>query len=134
MSQKSVADNLLIKPTTTVWASDPGHLELIEPLPRDVRVVDRLGEATTALLFADDADSLRENVAKHADQLTDPETLWVAYPKANRADINRDSVWPVLAEHGLRPIGQVSLGDVWSAIRFRPLRPGEAQFKGGAAS
>jgi hypothetical protein len=57
MSPKSIAEKLLIKPATTVWTSDPEHLELIEPLPQDVRVVDRLGEATTALLFADDADS-----------------------------------------------------------------------------
>jgi hypothetical protein len=58
----------------------------------------------------------------------------VAYPKANRADINRDSVWPVLAEHGLQPIAQVSLGEIWSAIRFRPLKPGEEQFTGGTRS
>jgi hypothetical protein len=58
----------------------------------------------------------------------------VAYPKGNRADINRDSVWPILAEHGLRPIAQVSVDEVWSALRFRPLKPGEEQFKGGAES
>jgi len=40
-------------------------------------------------------------------------------------------LWPILAELGMRPIGQVSLGDVWSAMRFRPDRPGEAAFTGG---
>jgi hypothetical protein len=133
MSLKSVAEKLLIKPGTTVWMSDSEHLGLIEPLPSDARVVDRLEEATTALVFVDDADSLHAHVAKHADRLVEPETLWVAYPKAGRTDINRDTVWPVLAERALRPIAQVSLGEIWSAIRFRPLKPGEEQFKGGGS-
>jgi hypothetical protein len=134
MSTKSLPEKLLIKPETSVWPSDPEYLELIEPLPPGVRVVDAPQDATTALLFAHDAQSLHELVAAHADRLADPETLWVAYPKGNRTDINRDSVWPLLAEHGMRPIGQVSLSDVWSVMRFRPLKPGEAPFTGGAGS
>ncbi len=60
--------------------------------------------------------------------------MWVAYPKGNRTDINRDTVWPIVSEHGLRPIGQVALDDAWSALRFRPLKEGEAQFSGGRGS
>ena len=131
MSPKTVAEKLLIKTDTCVWSSHTERLELLEPLPQGVRVVDRPAGATTALVFADDAESLRTLVTAHADQLAEHKRLWVAYPKGNRADMNRDSVWPVLAEHGLRPIGQVSLSDIWSAIRFRPLEPGEAQFTGG---
>jgi hypothetical protein len=130
MSPKSVAEKLLIKPETTLWASRPENLELIEPLPAGVRVVDRPEEATTALVFADDAASLRELVAAHADRLAESETIWVAYPKGNRTDINRDSVWPIVSEYGLRPIAQVSLSAVWSGLRFRPLKPGEAPFRG----
>jgi hypothetical protein len=51
--------------------------------------------------------------------------------KGNRTDINRDSLWPILGEHGLRPVTQVSIDQVWSALRFRPLKEGEAQFTGG---
>ena len=25
--------------------------------------------------------------------------VWIAYPKGGRADINRDSLWPIVAEH-----------------------------------
>jgi hypothetical protein len=134
MSTKSAAEKLLIKLGTTVWSSHPERLELIGPLPSEVRVADRLEEAATALVFGDDAESLRATVAAHADELVDPATLWVAYPKGNRADINRDSVWPILAEHGLRPIAQVSVDEAWSALRFRLLKPAEEQFKGGAGS
>jgi hypothetical protein len=132
MSTKTVAEKLLIKPETTVWTSHAERLELIEPLPSGVRVVAAPAEAKTALLFGDDREALRTLVAAYAGQLADRDVLWVGYPKGNRTDINRDSVWPILAEHGLRPIGQVSLSDVWSALRFRPLEPGEAPFTGGA--
>lgn len=131
MSTKTVAQKLLIKSKTTLWLSDAAHLDLIEPLPGDVRVVDELGEATTALIFADDERSLRDILDAHNEQLAQPSTLWVAYPKANRADINRDTLWPILGEYGMRPIGQVAVDEVWSALRFRPMKAGEAPFRGG---
>lgn len=131
MSKKSIAEKLLIKPNTTVWSPDPSRLDLVEPLPEGVRRADDLEESTTALIFADDAGSLRDILAAHKDRLARPNALWVTYPKANRADINRDTLWPILAEYGMRPIGQVSVDEVWSAMRFRPNREGEAPFAGG---
>jgi len=83
------------------------------------------------VVFADDAGTLRELLTAHNQQLARPDILWVAYPKANRADINRDTLWPILAEYGMRPIGQVAVDEVWSALRFRPLKEGEAPFTGG---
>lgn len=106
-------------------------MDLIQPLPEKVRHVDRLEQATTALVFADDAGSLRDILTAHKDQLARPSIFWVAYPKANRADLNRDSLWPILGEYGMRPIGQVSVDEVWSAMRFRTLKEGEAPFTGG---
>ncbi len=125
MSTKSVAEKLLIKPATSVWSSHPERLELIGTLPAEVRVAERLEEATTALVFADSAADLRQILAAHAGGLTAPATFWIVYPKANRADVNRDSLWPILAEHGMRPISQIAVDEVWSALRFRPLKPGE---------
>jgi hypothetical protein len=131
MSTKSIAEKLLIKPNTTIWLSQAAHRERIEPLPEGVRLVEQLGQATIALVFADDASSVRRILDEHKDQLAQPSILWVAYPKGNRADINRDSLWPILGEYGMRPIGQVAVDEVWSALRFRPIREGEAPFTGG---
>jgi hypothetical protein len=131
LSTKTVADRLLIKPNTTVWTTNPEHLTLIEGLPDSAQVVEGPAAATTALIFASDAASLRSTLTEHQDDLTKPTTFWVAYPKGNRADINRDSLWPIVAEYGMRPIGQVAVDEVWSALRFRPLKEGEAQFTGG---
>jgi hypothetical protein len=86
----------------------------------------------TALVFGDDAESLSGVLAANAEALAGAAQVWVAYPKGNTTDINRDCVWPILAELDLTPIGQVSVSDVWSAMRFRPQRPGEPRFTGGA--
>jgi hypothetical protein len=131
MAARSVAEKLLIRPDTTLWSSDDARLELVEPLPAGVRRVDAPEQATTALVFADNAASLRDLLATHQERLARPDILWVAYPKGNRADINRDSLWPILSELGLRPVTQVSIDPVWSALRFRPLKQGEAPFTGG---
>ena len=132
MSTKSVADKLLIKPNTSVWSSDVDRLALVEPLPAGVRRVERPELAATAIVFADDARSLRAVLAAHGDRLTRPPVLWVAYPKANRTDINRDTLWPIMAGLGVRPITQISIDETWSALRFRPLKDGEAPFSGGS--
>lgn len=131
MSTRTVADKLQIKPGTALWASHPDRLDHVGPLPDGVTTAGAPGAADIALVFADDAASLRAVVAAHAADLARLPIVWVAYPKANRTDINRDTVWPIVGEAGLRPNGQVALDDVWSALRFRPLREGEAPFTGG---
>ena len=128
MGSGSAVEKLLIQPKTTVWMSHPQYLDVIEPLPDGVRVVDRPELAETVLIFGDDSQSLRNAVAAHSNRLADCETFWFAYRKDERADINRDSLWPILAEHGFWPIGLVSLDDRWWAMRFRPLKPGEPLF------
>ena len=80
---------------------------------------------------APDARSLRSALTANQDELAGPAVFWVAYPKANRADIDRDTLWPILGEYGMRPITQVAVDDVWSALRFRPLEEGEPPFTGG---
>ncbi|GAA2354097.1 hypothetical protein [Nonomuraea africana] len=131
MTTKTVADKLLVKPGTTLWLSHPDRLALVGPLPDGVREAAGPQEAAVALVFGDDAASLREVLAEHEDGIATPPVVWVAYPKANKTDINRDTVWPIVGEFGLRPNGQVAIDEVWSALRFRALKPGEAPFAGG---
>jgi len=121
---KTIAEKLQIKPGTTLWVSHPDHAELIGKLPSGVDTV-ALEDADAAVLFADDAGSLRASLEDNAGHLDAPAVFWVAYPKSSRSDVDRDSLWPILREHDMRPIGQVSIDDVWSALRFRPLNPGE---------
>lgn len=131
MAARSVADKLLLHPGGTAWVSDPARSSLLGPLPDGATLAAAPGGADVALVVADGAADVRAALAAHAAALAGVAAFWVAYPKGNRADINRDSLWPILAEHGFRPISQVALDDTWSALRFRPLKPGEAQFDPG---
>ena len=131
MGTKTVAEKLLVKPGMTLWSSDPDRVGIVGALPDGARHVDAPKDGSIALVFADAAAPLRETLDAHAVSLRQLATIWVAYPKGNRTDINRDSLWPILGEYGLRPNGQVAIDETWSALRFRPLKAGESPFTGG---
>lgn len=128
MSGKSVAQKLLIKPGSTVWLSDQSRLELLGQLPDGAVVRDSPEGADCWIVFVPDRKTLDSQLQRLAAGLLKVDKLWFAYPKGNRSDINRDSLWPVVAAYGVRPVTQVAIDDVWSGLRFRPLREGEAQF------
>jgi hypothetical protein len=131
MSGKTLAQKLGIKPGMALWVSDVGRAGLLGPLPDGVTSSDGLGGAQAAILFADDAAGIRALLESNREALQSPALFWVAYPKGNRTDINRDSLWPILSEYRMRPNSQVSIDDVWSALRFRPLAEDDAPFSGG---
>jgi hypothetical protein len=126
MSTKTIATKLQIKPNTTIWSSDLVRLDMLRPLPDGVRHAPGPADATTAVVFADDAASLRKILDANKADVTKPSVFWIAYPKGGKSDINRDSLWPILGDYAMRPISQVAVDDTWSALRFRPLKPGEA--------
>lgn len=128
---KDVASKLRIKPGSSLWVSDEAVLPSIGALPDNVELVETPGVASVALVVARDKAALHEQVGRHRPGLARAGVLWVAYPKTDRIDLSRDSVWPILGEYAMRPIGQAAIGDEWSAMRFRPLADGEKPFTGG---
>ena len=49
--------------------------------------------------------------------------LWVSYPKQSSkvpTDINRDILWKIFPNSEWRPVTQISIDEIWSALRFRP--------------
>ncbi len=79
-------------------------------------------EADAVIVFATDRaelDGLRDQFVPPAarDALT-----WVAYPKAGKlgTDLNRDVLADLVKREDVRPVRQVALDDVWSALRLRP--------------
>jgi hypothetical protein len=51
--------------------------------------------------------------------------VWVAYPKKTSSvdsDLSREEVWAAMEGTGWRPVSQIAIDDVWSALRFRPIQ------------
>jgi hypothetical protein len=49
--------------------------------------------------------------------------FWACYPKGGgkiKSDLKRELVWECLELIGLRPVSQIALDEIWSALRGRP--------------
>jgi len=116
-----LADKLQLKPgqsISVVNAPDNLALDLGGEHPA---AADPARADAVVVFCADRAelDGLRDRYVPPAarDVLT-----WVAYPKAGRlgTDLNRDVLAETVKREAVRPVRQVALDDVWSALRLRP--------------
>lgn len=114
-----LAAKLQIKPGTIVAA-----VGAPEDGP-DLSAAGPAGPAAAAgavIVFVRRGDDLVERAQPAIAAARDDRLAWVAYPKSGQlgTDLNRDSLAAALTAHGIRPVRQVALDDVWSALRFRP--------------
>jgi hypothetical protein len=125
----TTAEKLQIRPGQTVALLHDG----VNPvLPAGGRRVDDPQDADAVVLFATDRAALARQCGPVIAAANRDALAWVAYPKAGQlgTDLTRDRLREALAERGVQPVRQVSVDEVWSALRFRPRRraqpPGEA--------
>ncbi len=97
-----------------------------------LRIVGRPPAVAPELTHARDAAALLAFVRHRADlddvvdavveAATEDRLTWVAYPKGGQleTDLNRDRLAESLLARGIRPVRNVSIDSVWSALRFRP--------------
>ena len=74
-------------------------------------------------VFAKDLAELDKLAPVAAEAVKHDGLFWVSYPKKSssvESDLSPDVVWKAVAKTRLRAVTQVSVNDVWSAIRFRP--------------
>ena len=100
-----------------------GYLDELVPLPEGVEVADKPeGVFDFVQVFAKDLAELDKLVRVAAEAVKHDGLFWVSYPPKSakvESDLSRDVVWKSVAKTGLRAVTQVSVNDVWSAIRFR---------------
>ena len=122
---RSIAEKLQIRPNTELLfgPSTPEQRALLDPLPEGVTVVDGIERDTTdvAVMFASDRDELDALLTDVFPLLTTPRAIWIGYPKGNKTDINRDSIWKRAEEFGWTLNGNISLSDTWSSVRLKPV-------------
>lgn len=104
-------------------------LQLKEP---SIRVVNRppgvapdlpvADDAEAVLVFVNDAGELDAHGGVAVAAARKDALAWIAYPKGGQrgTDLNRDILWARLAGEGIRPVRQIAIDEVWSALRFRP--------------
>lgn len=101
---------------------DRGIRVVNAPGDLDIDLPKATGPNDGVLLFVRSRAELdeRAEVALAAARADRP--AWIAYPKAGQlgTDLNRDRLWEALEGKGVRPVRQIAIDGVWSALRFRP--------------
>jgi hypothetical protein len=77
--------------------------------------------SSAVLIFAVDRAALDAQLRSLVDAASRDRLTWVAYPKAGQlsTDLNRDRIAECVVARGLRPVRQIALDEVWSALRLR---------------
>lgn len=118
---KSLAEKLNLKPGYTIYLKGKGIEEFPELMHFHSSGVNEA--ADFILLWVENSTQLEILLAEIQTRLK-PETIfWIAYPKKSSgktSDLHRDQGWEPLKAAGWRPVSQVSMNDVWTALRFKP--------------
>ncbi len=128
MADTPLIKKLGIKPNyrVVILNAPDGYLEQLGALPAGAELVTTTTPSTAfdvVHLFVRNQAEL-ESQALRAIQLVKPGGLmWISYPKQSSkvtTDLNRDILWRVFPNREWRPVTQISIDEVWSALRFRP--------------
>ena len=123
MEAAALARKLQVKPGNRVLVLDApeGYLEVLGA-PADAEPAQD-GAYDVVQVFVKDRLDVERHAATAFRALRPGGVLWFAYPKQSAkvaTDLTRDRGWDVVAQAGLRPVAQVAIDEVWSALRFRP--------------
>jgi len=78
--------------------------------------------ANAILVFAKNRAELEQRIDLLREAAQRGALTWLAYPKARQleTDPNRDIIRDLALDRGLDPVRQVSIDDIWSALRLKP--------------
>jgi hypothetical protein len=126
MAKAKLAKKLRIQPgqRMLILNSPRGFLESLGDLPEGVSISESPeGKFGFVHLFVRNSAQLSDKVPAAIEAVEYDGLLWISYPKRSskvETDLTRDILWELMTDTGLRPVTQVSIDDVWSALRFRP--------------
>jgi hypothetical protein len=127
MSDKSIAEKLLIKPGYKVVLinAPPDYAIMLGELPSGVTLMEKpSGEADLIQVFITSKKELQEQLSRVKSLLKPKGLFWITYPKGTsrmKVDINRDSINTYAQTVGLVGIAMISIDDTWSALRLKEL-------------
>ena len=109
-----------------VLSAPSGYIDSIAPLPQGV-VLSQAGNGTYEFvqLFTSRKSEIEKSKKKMLECAARGALVWVTYPKkasGMESDLSREVVWAAMADTGWRPVSQIAIDDIWSALRFRPIQ------------
>ena len=125
MSDKSVAEKLLMKPGQKVLLVNPpkGYRALLGEIPQGVTLLKEAAEAADLIqVFVAARKDLEEQLLRLKPLLAPKGLLWVTYHKGTskqKSDINRDSIAAYAGTIGLQAVAMISVDDDLSALRLK---------------
>ena len=126
MSQKSLAQKLLIKPGYKVLLMNApqGYADMLMPLPDGAAMSTTPGENFDCVLaFVTNKADIEAHAKTVVKSVIHDGLMWFAYPKKSskvKTDITRDVGWESVQKLGMEGIAQIAIDDTWAATRFRP--------------
>ena len=127
MGKTALTQKLRMQPGQRVLIlnSPPGYIEGLAPLPAGM-VAEEVpgGKYGFVHLFVKDQAELEKFGPSALESVEYDGILWISYPKKSskvKTDLTRDVGWDFVARAGLKPVTQVSVDEIWSALRYRPV-------------
>jgi predicted SnoaL-like aldol condensation-catalyzing enzyme len=126
MTTNPTAKKLKLKPgmRALVVAAPSGYLKSLAPLPEDVVISEAMGGTHEFVqFFATRKSDIEKSSPKLLKTAAPGALVWITYPKKTSgldSDLSREAVWAAMEETGWRPVSQIAIDEVWSALRFRP--------------
>ena len=129
MTEKTPAEKLRLKSgMSAALLHVPDGLATVLGLPEGVDVRVEPAGADFILDFATTQAQAEERLTELRPSMGDNTVTWMGYPKGSKAaghDISRDTIWKFARTIGLVLNANVAIDEKWSAVRMRPIKPGE---------
>jgi hypothetical protein len=127
MADSSLTKKLGLKPgwRALILNAPDGYRALLDPLPEGVDLTATPdGTFDFVQLFAKNKADLAAYAPAAMAAVKPGGMLWISFPKKTskiQTDISRDTGWDVIQQAGWQGVFLISVDDVWSAMRFRPV-------------
>ena len=128
MTPKTVGQKLFVKQgmTLRLMSAPDDFADRLRDLDATFLSARSKQPADLVLLFARNRQDLEAQLDRAAKPWLPAAALWLAYPKGTakaKSDINRDSIREYAASIGLDTVSLISIDDVWSCFRLKPIPP-----------
>ncbi len=126
MAGSTLTKKLQMKPgqRAVIINAPQGYVDELGALPEGVELADKPeGTFDFVQLFVRNVEELNRLAPEAIGVAKRDGLLWISYPKQSskiKTDINRDVAWAEMEKTGWRPVSQIAIDDIWSALRFRP--------------